>query len=372
MKKYSKNIQESLKILGSALSGDRADQGILQEMAQGNSSSLDRYLTESIATTDLLAAFSIATQEKVLAQYPDAPKVWTKIATRKRLPDFKEHKSREFLWDKGLLLDENAGARIVPGALARIPEGTEYPTFSFKTGETSVQLHKHGARLPFFWEAVINGEWEYLGSIPGRLLEFASQTEEIEAFTQIADIDGPRAAVFPTVSTMVLNLENLSAAKTEVRSRKVNGRAVRIPRFALVVAPALEETARRLLAISSLEVTDVNGTYMTTTSNGDVELVVADVLVDIDNSANVDTTWYLVPAGGGDGTRDSITVNFLERHENPELRISGNTGNYLGGGAVPGLEGSLLNDDAEYRVRHVVTGAVAHADAMWASTGTGL
>ena len=77
------------------------------------------------------------TREAVLAQYPDAPRVWTKIAARKRLPDFKEYKSREFMWDKGLLVDENAGARIVPGALARIPEGTEYPSFSFKTGETS-------------------------------------------------------------------------------------------------------------------------------------------------------------------------------------------------------------------------------------------
>jgi len=367
----NKKIQEASKIIGSAImGGDRAARGMLQGMAHGND--VSSYLSEAIATTDLLAAFNIATNEAVLAQYPDAPKVWTKIAARKRLPDFKEYREREFLWDKGLLIDENAGARIVPGALARIPEGTEYPTFSFSTGQVSKQLHKHGARLPFFWEAVINGEWEYLGSIPGRLLEFASHTEEIEAFTQIADAAGPRADVFDTVSTMVLNLENLSAAKTEVRSRKVNGRSVRIPRFALVVPPALEETARRLLAITSLEVTDVNGTYMTTTSNGDVELVVADVLVDIDTSANVDTTWYLVPVGGSDGTRTSLSVNFLEGHETPDLRISGNTGNYLAGGPVPGLEGSLLNDDAEYRVRHVVTGAVEHNDALFASTGTGL
>lgn len=370
----NKKIQEASKIIGSAImGGDRAARGLLQGMAHGND--VTSYLSEAIASTDLLAAFNLATNEAVLAQYPDAPKVWTSIASRKRLPDFKEYKSREFLWDKGLLIDENAGAKIVPGALARIPEGTEYPTFGFSTGETSKQLHKHGARLPFFWEAVVNGEWEYLGSIPGRLLEFASQTEEVEAFTQIASATGPRPDIFTgdlAPDTAVLNLENLSAAKTKVRARKVNGRAVRVPRFALVVAPALEETARRLLAITSLEVTDVNGTYMTTTSNGDVELVVADVLVDIDTSANVDTTWYLVPVGGNDNTRTSLSVNFLEGHETPDLRISGNGGNYLGGGAVPGLEGSLLNDDAEYRVRHVVTGAVEHADALYASTGTGL
>lgn len=367
----NKKIQEAAKIIGAAVQeGDRAARGILQGMAIGDST--ENYLKEAIATTDMLAAFQLGTREAVLAQYPDAPRVWTKIASRKRLPDFKEYKSREFMWDKGLLVDENAGARIVPGALARIPEGTEYPSFSFKTGETSKQLHKHGARLPFFWEAVINGEWEYLGSIPGRLLEFASQTEEIEAFTQLAGEAGPRTDVFTGAlapKSWDLNLENLSAAKTLVRSRKVNGRAVRVPRFALVVPPALEEKARQLLSITSLEVTDVNGTYMTTTANGDIELVVADVLVDIDNSANVNKTWYLVPVAGNDGTRTSLSVNFLERHEAPDLRISGNTGSYVGGGSVPGLEGSLLNDDVEYRVRHVVTGAIEHTDALFASTG---
>jgi hypothetical protein len=207
------------------------------------------------------------------------------------------------------------------------------------------------------------------------MIDFALQTEEIECFTQLASETGPNATTFSSANGTAsvnwkLDLKSLSAAKTAVRTRKVDGRAVRVPRFALVVAPALEETAKSLLAISALEVTDANGKYTTSTSNGDVELVVADVLVDIDTSANVDTTWYLVPLNGNDGTRDSILVNFLRRNEKPDLRISGNTGSYLGGGAVPGLEGSLLNDDVEYRIRHVVTGGVHHADALFASTGT--
>lgn len=370
-KKYTKQVIEASKILGSAFQGDRSAQGILKEMAFGGD--VSHYLTEAYATTDMLAAFNISARETLEAQYPKADRVWTQIATRKRLPDFKEQAYREFTWDKGLLVDENAGRAIVPGALAVIPEGTEYPSFGFSTSGRSVKLHKHGARFPFFWEMVVNGEWEDLGSIPGRMSEFALQTEEVEAFVQLASTTGPRADVFTgdlAPGTAKLSLESLSAAKTEVRSRKVNGRAVRVPRFALVVAPALEETAKQLLAITRLQVTDANGVYDTTTSNGDITLVVADVLVDIDTSANVDTTWYLVPLQGKDGTRESITVNFLERHENPDLRISSATGSYLGGGSVPGLEGSLLNDDAEYRVRHVVTGAIAHADGLYASIGT--
>lgn len=369
MAKMKKNIVEAAKIIGAALQHDRAAQGFLKEMANGGD--VSRYLKEAYATTDMLAAFNVATREQVESQYPKAERVWQKFAARDTLPDFKEQKFREFLWDDGLLVDENAGSRIVQGALARIPEGTEYPTFGFKTGERSKQLHKHGARLPFFWEMVINDEWNFISSIPGRMTEFALQTEEVEATTQLADENGPRADVFDTVSTEPLTLAALKAAKTEVRSRRVNGRAVRVPRFVLIVPPALEDTARELLNITSLIVTDANGEYTTTTNNGDVELVVSETLVDVDQSANVDTTWYLAPAGGNDGTRTSISVNFLQRHETPDLRISGNTGNYLGGGAVPGLEGSLLNDDVEYRVRHVVTGAVEHPEALWASNGTG-
>jgi hypothetical protein len=64
-------------------------------------------------------------------------------------------------------------------------------------------------------------------------------------------------------------------------------------------------------------------------------------------------------------------VGFLQNHEAPELRISGNGGNYLGGGQVPGLEGSLLNDTSEYRVRHVVAGAFLNGQGLLASKGTG-
>lgn len=368
-----KSIVEASKVLGAAFEGDFSARGILKEMAMTGNVPLS--LQEAYATTDMLAAFNVATRQKLESQYPEAPRVWTKIAKRNLFDDFKEQQFREFTWDKGLIVDENAGVKIVPGALARIPEGTEYPTFGFATSQNSFKLHKHGARFPFFWEMVVNDEWGFIQSIPTRMIDFALQTEEVECFTQLASDTGPNATTFSVANgnaadNKKLNLANLSAAKTAVRSRKVNGRAVRVPRFALVVAPALEEAAKSLLAISALEVTDENGKYTTATSNGDVELVVADVLVDIDTTANVDTTWYLVPLGGNDGTRDSILVNFLRRNEQPDLRISGNTGSYLGGGAVPGLEGSLLNDDVEYRVRHVVTGGVHHAEGMYASTGT--
>ena len=166
-----------------------------------------------------------------------------------------------------------------------------------------------------------------------------------------------------------LTLNSLEFAKRSIRSRQVSGNFVTVRKFALVVPTNLEDVAKRILGIGSVEVTNGNLKYSTQATNSDVTLVVNDYLTQIDKTANAGTTWYLVPFGGSDGVRDSIANVFLRKHETPELRISGNTGNYLGGGAVPGLEGSLLNDDIEYRVRHVVAGGLWYGNGMYASTG---
>lgn len=362
-----KSITEAAKVLGEAINGDYRARGALKQLVtEGHVSGL----SEALTSADLNSAFTSSISQKLVSQYADAERVWTKIAKRNTLEDFKPSYFREFDWDKGLQVDEANGVAVTPGSLARVPELAQYPTFKFSTSENQIQTYKHGARIPFSWEMVINDEWGFIQSIPGNMLRLALNTEESEAFRTFVSATGPITAVFGTVDTDKLTLASLKAAKTQVRSRKVNGRSVRVPRFALVVPPALEDTARDLLAIRELEVTDANGTYKTTTANSDIELVVADILTDIDVSANVDTTWYLLPAGGTDGTRDSILVNFLRNHESPEFRVSGATGLYLGGGAVPGTEGSLLNDDIEYRVRHVVAGGTHYTDALYASNGT--
>lgn len=359
-------IVEAAKVFGEAIEGDYRARGVMKELVtEGYSAGL----REALSTSDLSAAFNKSIVQKLVAQYPEQPRVWTKIAKRNVLEDFKPSFFREFTWDNDLLVKENHGIAVPEGSLARVPELTEYPTFGFTTSENQIQLYKHGARLPFSWEMVINDEWSLIQSIPGEMIRKALNTEESEAFGAIVGPTGPRADVITGIDTKPLTFDNLKAAKKAVRARTVKGRKVVVPRFALVVPVALEEDARQILSISTYELTDGNKKYTQTAGNGDVEIVVAPVLNNIDKSATVDTTWYLVPLGGSDGTRDSILLSFLRNHERPELRISGNTGNYVGGGAVPGLEGSLLNDDVEYRVRHVVAGGVHYADALYASKG---
>ena len=374
MAKYSKGIQEASKVLAEALHGDYRAQGLMKELVTEGTA-----LNEAISTSDLNAAFVTNINAAVLKQYNDEELMWKRIAKRNVVQDFKPQYFKEFDWDFDLQVDELHGHQVPSGSLARVPELDEYPTFRFSTAEKQFQIYKHGARLPFSWEAVINDEWGFIASIPGELTARALRTEESEVVSSFVDANGPRADVFvagvnPVKTEFALTLDNLKAAKTEISQRKVNGRNITVNKYALVVPPALEETAKSILAITQYEETVTIGgaerRYTVATGNGDVELVVMPSLAWVDKSNNVANTWYLVPAGGSDGTRDTILQNFLRRHESPELRISGNTGTYLGGGAVPGLEGSLLNDDVQYRVRHVVTGFVLNSAALFAARAT--
>lgn len=367
MNKIPKSVTEAGKVFTDALGGDMVARGVLKSVVQYGYSD---HLQEAISTSDLNAAFTRSLKDKLIQDYAAAPRVWTKVAKRNVLEDFKPEFFRGFNWDEGLQVETHAGIAIPSGSLARVPELTEYPTFKFSTSENSIQLYKHGARLPFSWESVINDEWGFIQSIPGNMLRMALNTEETEAFGAFVGVTGPKTSVFGTVEDWSLTLDSISAAKTQVRSRTVNGRSVNVAKFALVVPTAMQDRARALLAITSYKETIDGKTFTTTPSNGDVELVVADVLTTLDKSANVGTTWYLIPLGGTDGVRDSVLLSFLRNNEAPDLRVSGAAGLYIAGGAVDPLQGSLLNDDVAYRVRHVVAGGTHYTDAMFASNGS--
>lgn len=365
-----KKLEETGKILAEAMHGDYRAQGLIKAVAQGD-------LVEAISTSDLAKTFNYVTRAAVTKQYSELPTTWTQFAKRERLQNFNVTSFREFVFEDDIHLAENGGFATAPASLPVVPELTEYPSFRFTTGANQVKLNKRGARVPFSWEAVINDEWSFIQALPGKLAEFAKNSEELEAVGVLTSVTGPNAGTFNSgngntnATNYVIGLDAIALAKTAVKNRKVNGNYLNVTKWALIVPTNLEETAKRILSLSSLEITQGALKYVTTTNTSDITLVVNDWLTKVDKSANAATTWYLVPLNGTDGTRDSIIVAFLNGHEAPEFRQSGNTGLYLGGGNVPSLEGSLLNDDVEYRVRHVVTGAYLYPQALFASTGAG-
>ena len=365
----SKKLIEAGKVLKDAMEGDHGARGIIKSHVMGEPTSY----VESFSTSDLVNVFTVGLNQKTEQQYAEQPLVWTEIAKRNYFSDFREQEVIEFDWNKPLDVVEQAGREITPGGLAVVPEGTEYPTFGYKAASRKVKLHKHGARMPFFFEYVINDQWNILDTLPAEMVKKARTTEEIEIMRQLVDSKGINKDTFKGVSApedKALTLDSLREALESVENRKVEGRYVTVNNWALVVPTTMRTRAREILGTTEWEETDETGkTFKRRADFGNVKLVTSEVLLDINRSADARTTWFLVPAGGSDGTRDSLVNNFLTGHDSPEIRVHGDTGSYLGGGAVDFKQGSFLNDSLQYRVRHIVTGSVSHSDAMYASTG---
>lgn len=374
-----KNIEEAGDLFGDAIAGDLVARGRVKALVQGQ-----HYISESVSSSDLARAFVIGTRQNLQDQYAKLTPTWTDFASRLKFPDFKPQFLRELTFDSDTNLPENGGIKTKPGSLPRIPEGTEYPKFGFTTSANGVLLYKNGASFGFTWEMVINDEWQLIQSIPGELINYASNTEDTEAYGVLADESGPNSLVFSAGNgntngagslfdkEYALDLNSLSLAKKAIRNRLVNGRRVTVPKFRLIVPTTMRDQAEAILGTREYTARNADNTkeIKVSTTNSDVALTTTDWLTEIDESASAPKTWYLVPDKGFDGKRKSIAVAFLEGNEAPDIRISGGGGNYLGGGAVPGLEGSLLNDTGEYRVRHVVAGAFLNGQALLASKGT--
>lgn len=368
-------LNETLAVIGDAIHGDHLARGRMKAIVMGQP-----VLNEAISSSDLARTFMYATNQTLEKQYAEAQKTWTKFAGREVFEDFKPQDRKEFLFEEDIDLKENGGHETAPGSLPVIPEGTEYPTFRWTTSAKRIATYKHGARIGFTWEDVINDRWGFIQSLPTQLNKYALNTEETEAVQVLASRQGPNPETFNAKNGNIaddrkLSLDSLKAAKKAVRNRKVNGQWVTVNQFALVVPTSMRDDAEAILKISEVERVEGAGTATEVrtkeaTSNGDVTLVVNDYLGKVDQSANSATTWYLVPLNGNDGTRDSITVNFLRNYERPLLTMQASGQLYVGGGEVPGLEGSLVDDTSQYRVRHVVSGGYWNAHAMYASIGT--
>ena len=132
-------------------------------------------------------------------------------------------------------------------------------------------------------------------------------------------------------------------------------------------------TARKILAIQTVQIDSVSGAVTTRTITGNpvasqVEIVVNPWIKKINASA--DAYWFLIPVPG-QSLNPGVALGFLRGYETPELRVKANGGLFLGGGAVPVRDGSFDNDDFEMRIRHIATDGFLVPAGTIASTGAG-
>lgn len=336
-------------------------------------------LQEALTSDDFRAAAFEVLDRELMQTYKDLPAVWDQFATRTTVRDFK----------KKTLVDLMGGR----AALELVPERTEYPHRKVSKGAYHISVAKYGGIFQVTWESIINDELGELEGLPGKLGVAARNTETTAATGLLTDGNGPHGTYWsatawgrtydPDTDTWsggssnllagnpALTADSLTAALDAISQRvDPEGIPIVVEAFKLVVPPALETTARKILEATEIRIT-VGGqtTIVNNWLSGRVQLVVDHWLPVIDKGANAATTWYLLPAPNS--SRPALFVAFLRGHEVPDLRVKADGGNRIGGGPVGPEEGSFDADDISYRVRHVVGATGTDMIATAVSTGAG-
>lgn len=375
-------LAEVSELVEHALDGDFIAQATIKNQIR----TYEREINESHSTSDFPTALKAVTEVAFMGQYQQIESVYPTYTRQYNVSNLRPQSFYSLAQDISNLPATNGGdptTTAAPGGLVRIPELTEYPTISFVASETSFGVAKYGARVNFSFEMLLNDDWGVLETLPTELAQLARNQEDIVATEVLASATGANATFFNgtnknrlitadgfSSNNPALTVDAINKAASWIRSKTYNSNPVVVQKFILMVPPALEAEARKLLGVSSFEITDVNGTYTVANPISDIGLVVNPWLSVIDQSASKNTTWYLLPAGSA-GVRPAVVFSKIRGRETPELRIANSAGEYLGGGAVPGREGSFRNDDIEFRVRHYVGAAGIAFETAAVSQGTG-
>lgn len=359
---------EAAKIWDDALRGDR--------MAQLK-------VKESISTSDFPVQIQPYLNRILLENYAALPKVWDTFATRTVLDDFRPQKYFQFKFDQNNIPDANGGEAFIDGSLPNVGEYDEYPTLSFSATEQQISIKKSGERIRFSWESIVNdNNFGVLERLPNELALHAAGLEDREATKQLVATGGLNTTNFNTTNQNLgsvangaglnpaLSITSLQNAMNAVNQQTYNGRTITpVQRWTLVVSPALEMTARNILAVTEIRTTV--GSQLQTTTNpiaGRIDVVVNPWLTRINTGAAA--YWFLIPAPTT-SLNPSVVLSFLRGYETPELRVKSEGGYLLSGAEVPIRDGSFDNDDFQMRIRHLATGGFLVPAGTFASTGAG-
>lgn len=329
----------------------------LLEAAWGGDRRATMLVNEAITTSDLFkSAAGEVLDRELMAAYEAQPTQWQKIAKRTTLRNFKPKK-----------LVDLVGAT---NSLARVPEHTNYPAAGYDTAEKEISVGKFGERFGYTFEARINDEIGELQAVPGQWANKARYTEDDTALEQLANplTGAPNTSFFNAgngnLGTGVLTADRLQTAIGAVSTKRdASGRIQRPGPLQLVVGPALQFTAERVMNTSEIEYDDGSGVKVRVPNpfRGKVTLTVMENLPG--------TAWFVLPMPNA--PRPAFFVGFLAGYESPDVRYKADQGKAQGGGDLGVDAGSFDDDTISYRVRHITGAAQGDPRFTYASDGVG-
>jgi hypothetical protein len=328
---------------------------LFNQGVSGRSAAAEYRMKEAFSTSDFPKLLGAAFQIEARDRYQETTPEWQAIAAEKRVVDFRPAKT----------IDINGGR----DAFEDVNEGEEYKGRTLSEADFTFSAGKTGNSFGLTFEARKNNQYYQLLDFPGRFGTAARATEDQKVFGTFVDAAGPKASFFGTVANKTLTDANLLAAyKTVVAKKNADGLPINFGGrpINLVVPPALQFEAEALV---NEPVVSAGGTA--TKKNplfGKFNVVVSWRLAVIDQSANVNTTWYLFPPKESDYA--SLGKVTMVGEETVDIRVKRDQGERPDGGAVGIEEGSFDDDTIWYRGRHITGGAQLDTTGAYASTGT--
>lgn len=316
-------------------------------------------LAEALTTNDLARfATGAIVDREMLGNYASLPTQWGKFLTPTTVKDFKP---------KSLATLE-LGSQVFKD----VPERTPYPALNGPTlGERTIQVGKTGGLYGFSFEAGVNDDLEQLLMVPRQMPQIAVDTEDDRALRLMVDLEtGALNTAFfnagnGNIGTLVLNAQNLQTVYTNLTTKRTtDGKIIPAGRLQLVVGPALQFQAERILGAQTIRTTQPDGSIVEETNplTGKLELVV--------NEKQIGSSWIVMPKPGT-SVRAPFWFARLRGYEQPDFRYKADAGRSMSGGDITVMSGSFDDDTIWYRGRHILGVAAGDPVLTYGSDNTG-
>lgn len=318
-----------------------------------------REILEALSTSDLARYASGQVIDRImLDNYAAMDTQWQKFCAPTTVNSFRP----SYLSEKG----------VPKQTFKDVPEKTPFPMA--KTGdvaENPIQVAKTGLLFGFSFEARVNDDLEQLVAITDSFPEIARETEDDRGLRLMVNLEtGALNTAFfnvgnANIGSLKLTATNLQTVYVSLSTKRdANGTIIPTGGLQLVVGPALQFEAERILNTSTLEVTDANG-VKTTQSNplqGKFTLVV--------NEKQLGTSWIVMPKPS-QAKSNPFWFAKLRGWEQPDFRYKADAGVAAGGGALSWADGGFDDDTIWYRGRHIIGVKAANAALTYGSDNTG-
>ena len=319
-----------------------------------------REIQETISRSDLpylLVGQSL--DRALLKAYREYPADWEGYVYPEKVKDFREAER----------LIEFGGE----GSLDEVAELEPYKYSALSEGKYTFRVAKFGRKIGFSWESFLNDDLGALRRIPDKLARAARRTE-LKLVTSLFETpSGPNSAIFSAstpksnLGTKKLSITALGEAIEAIGNHTTpDGEPIYTERLHLVVPVSLETTAQNIL--NSIEIQYTEGSTVWKTNNWMKTRIVLHVnpYISVIDPTNGKNSWFLFP---DPADIETLVLAKLTGHEEPEIFMKNPNAMRIGGGEDP-FGGDFDTDSIEYKVRHVVGGAVFDWRGCYASTGT--